>query len=162
MASIESISENLSEAVRILERAAADIGKARLAPTGKNFAAIGSALAGISAIQDRIYHQRPDLRPTVPERQPDPNLNKEQQAKVQALSSGAVRKIDELLLAHVAFEWRKVASVVGSSMTDENFNFESIPDIYLAQRVIKLVETEKLESQGNLQFMRYSEIRLTK
>ena len=35
-----------------------------------------------------------------------------------------------------------------------------VPDIYYAQRVRHLVEIGKLESQGDLHYMRYSEVRL--
>jgi hypothetical protein len=35
-----------------------------------------------------------------------------------------------------------------------------IPDIFYSQRIRELVEKKLLESQGDLQFMRYSEVRL--
>ena len=35
-----------------------------------------------------------------------------------------------------------------------------IPDVFYAQRVRKLVEDGHLEAQGNLAYMRYSEVRL--
>ena len=38
--------------------------------------------------------------------------------------------------------------------------FPNIPDIYYAQRVRRLVAVGELESQGNLEYMRYSEVRL--
>jgi hypothetical protein len=38
--------------------------------------------------------------------------------------------------------------------------FPNIPDIYYAQRLRRLVAVGELESQGNLEYMRYSEVRL--
>ena len=35
-----------------------------------------------------------------------------------------------------------------------------VPDIYYAQRVRRLVAVGELESQGNLEYMGYSEVRL--
>lgn len=35
-----------------------------------------------------------------------------------------------------------------------------IPDIYYAQGIRRLVDEKKLESQGNLSYMRYSEVPL--
>ena len=35
-----------------------------------------------------------------------------------------------------------------------------VPDGYYAQRVALLVDSGKLESQGNLEYMRFSEVRL--
>ena len=160
MPNIESINKKLLEAISVLDSAAAEIGEIRLEPKGTNLASIGSALAEISQIQYRIYQERPDLQPVEPERQPDPDLTDEQRANVRALSSDAINKIDELLLSYASVQWRKVARIVGGALADEGFTFKGIPDIYLSQRVGALVESRKLESQGNLQFMRYSEVRL--
>ena len=53
--------------------------------------------------------------------------------------------------------------VVGTTMmSDGPYRFESIPDVFYSQRVKALVENGLLESQGNLDFMRYSEVRLPK
>ena len=38
--------------------------------------------------------------------------------------------------------------------------FPNIPDVYYAQRVRRLVAVGELESQGNLEYMGYSEVRL--
>ena len=38
--------------------------------------------------------------------------------------------------------------------------FPNVPDVYYAQRVRRLVAVGELESQGNLEYMRYIEVRL--
>ena len=53
--------------------------------------------------------------------------------------------------------WR--ASSAGRSASFRRA-FPDVPDIYYAQRVRHLVEVGKLESQGDLHYMRYSEVRL--
>ena len=92
---------------------------------------------------------------------PDPPLTAEQFKIVEALSEDQIAEIDYALLANCLERWRKVAAVVGFTMTDEFMDaFECVPDIYFAERIRKLVEKGSLEARGNLHYMRYSEVRL--
>ena len=91
---------------------------------------------------------------------PDPPLTKEQQEFVDGLSPEEIERIDQALIANCAHYWRKVARVVGASMGTLHGRVVGIPDLYYAQRVAKLVSENRLEAQGNLQFMRFSEVRL--
>ena len=54
----------------------------------------------------------------------------------------------------------KVACIVGMTIGGLSEKFPNIPDVYYAQRVRRLVAVGELESQGNLEYMRYSEVRL--
>ena len=56
--------------------------------------------------------------------------------------------------------WRKVARIVGMTIGDLSERLPNVPDVYYAQRVRRLVAVGELESQGNLAYMRYSEVRL--
>ncbi len=94
------------------------------------------------------------------EHQIDPALTPEQTELVKKLSTADVEKIDKALLSNASHEWRKVARVVGATMIASENRYENIPDIYYSQRVIHLVQKGLLESQGNLNRMRFSEIRL--
>lgn len=95
--------------------------------------------------------------------EPDGPLTPEQEAVVEKLSPEDLAKIDEGLLSNCCGRWRKVAMVVGTTMmSDGPYRFENVPDVFYSQRVRALVENGLLESQGNLDFMRYSEVRLTK
>ena len=92
---------------------------------------------------------------------PDPPLTAEQQAIVSALTDEQVAEIDRALLANCIERRRKVAAVVGRTMTDQFMDrFEGVPDIYYAARIRALVERGQLESFGDLGYMRYSEVRL--
>ena len=90
---------------------------------------------------------------------PDPPLTPDQIKLIEELTDEDVKAIDEALLASISDKWRKVARVVGTAMLDYPCRVESIPDVYYSQRVQKLVEEGLLESQGNLSYMRYSEVR---
>ena len=93
-------------------------------------------------------------------REPDPPLTEEQLALVSKLSEADVKRIDNALLSNACRHWRKVARVVGTTMMEMQDRVSGIPDIYYSQRVSRLVEEGRLESQGNLAYMGFSEVRL--
>lgn len=90
----------------------------------------------------------------------DPPLTNEQQAKVNALSEAQIKAIDEAIWAAVVPEWRKMARIVGTAMTNLNDRVAGIPDIYYADRIRKLISSDRLEAQGDPSRMRYCEVRL--
>lgn len=92
--------------------------------------------------------------------EPDPSLTPEQETKVAQLSEAEVAAIDDALMGHVSQRWRKVAMVVGITMSELPERVMGIPDVYYTQRLRALVEKGRLESQGNLDYMRFSEVRL--
>ena len=91
---------------------------------------------------------------------PDPPLTPEEEAKVAQLTERELEAIDEALMWNIHHRWRKVAMVVGLTMHNLEDRVRGIPDLFYAQRVRKLVETGRVESQGNLAYMRFSEVRL--
>lgn len=90
---------------------------------------------------------------------PDAELTAEQVKLVEGLTNTEVQAIDDALLANTCGRWRKVARVVGTIMLELPCRVESIPDVYYSQRIQKLVKDGLLESQGDLSYMRYSEVR---
>lgn len=80
--------------------------------------------------------------------------------KERKLTNEELQRIDESIIDHASTEWRKVAMVVGLAMTDNQGSFENVPDFFYAERVRLLVEVGRLESQGNLESIRFSEVRL--
>jgi len=87
-------------------------------------------------------------------------MTAEQAALVASLSAAEIEAIDRALLANTLERWRKVAMVVGKTMMELEDRRPGIPDTFYAQRVRNLVEIGSLESQGNLAYMRFSEVRL--
>jgi len=90
----------------------------------------------------------------------DEPLMPEEEARVARLSQSELLEIDEALLSNVKPQWRKVAMVVGITMSSLSIRLPGIPDVFYGMRVRKLVEDGMLESQGNLARMRFSEVRL--
>jgi hypothetical protein len=90
---------------------------------------------------------------------PDPEPTPEQAQRIAMLIAEDIAEIDRRLLSHASMRQRKVSYVVGMAMTKEDDRFRGVPDIYYAKRVAELVKAGRLESQGDLRRMRYSEVR---
>ena len=155
---IESINKKLHEVLERLNEVAGEIQALPESADRTQIKNVGRSIGTILQIQNEIYGVRPDLRPVEPEPTPDPELDQQQKLFVAALDPASVKKIDELLLSFAAHNWRKVAMLVGMAMSDPS-HIKGVPDIFYAQRVRLLVENGSLESQGNLQAMRFSEVR---
>ena len=87
-------------------------------------------------------------------------MTDEQQERVNRLTAEEIQNIDDALMAGASTQFRKVARVVGIAMAVGSDNFKLVPDIFYASRVRKLVEEGRLVSEGNLEFMRFSEVKL--
>jgi len=92
--------------------------------------------------------------------QPDPPLSPEQEAVAATLSDDFIRKVDLALLSHANTSWRKAAMLVGLTMMEAELRVPGLPDLFYSRRVRRLVEAGLLEADGNLDYMRFSEVRL--
>ncbi len=91
---------------------------------------------------------------------PDGDLTEEQKIFVSNLSDEELNGVDQLILSIASYRWKKVAMLVATVMFDYPDAFDELPDVFYSSRIRKLVEEGKLESQGNLMYMRFSEVRL--
>src|SRR5215204_3197347 len=97
----------------------------------------------------------------VEDNEPDPELNDEQIKLVKKLSVDEVEDIDIALLSFARRKYyRKVAYLVGMTMSRFPIRIEGIPDIFYAQRVRRLVEKGLLVYEGDLNRMRYCEVKI--
>jgi len=68
--------------------------------------------------------------------------------------------IDETILSMAGKNWRKVAHIIGKTLNELEEAGLAASDDEVAERVKALVAGGRLESQGNLDRWRYSEVRL--
>jgi hypothetical protein len=94
------------------------------------------------------------------DKKPDGPLTPEAEAKARLLTPAQLQRIDECLLSHVSQQFRKVAYVIGQMMKEINGEFPGIPDVFYGLRIKHLAESGVIEAAGNLNRMRFSEIRL--
>jgi hypothetical protein len=97
---------------------------------------------------------------TVADFGPDSPLTPEQELRAASLTRTQLQAINEALMSNISIHWRKVAQVVGTTMDEALLRKAGLPDVFFAQRIRKLVGSNKLEYQGTLENMRYSEVRL--
>jgi len=91
---------------------------------------------------------------------PDGPMTSDESAIVSALDPDFVRKVDEALLSHAHHKSRKVAFIVARTMRDATLRLPGLSDLFYASRVKELVKQGFLIAEGNLDYMRYSEVSL--
>jgi hypothetical protein len=90
----------------------------------------------------------------------DPPLTAAQQAAADRLSEADLRTIDAALFRNLTGNYRKVALIVSLGMGSDTSFYPDIIDVFYAQRIKLMVARGLIESVGNLNRMRYSEVRL--
>lgn len=91
---------------------------------------------------------------------PDRPLSPEAEARASQLTAADLQRIDECLLSHMSHRWQKVARIIGLTMTVLYCDFPGLPDVFYGLRIKHLAESGAIEAAGNLNRMRYSEVRL--
>jgi len=103
-----------------------------------------------------IPYKTPDEEPI-----DDGPLTPEQEASAGRLTADELAMIDAAILRNCSQQFRKIARVVGLTMDEVKDAIPSLPDVFFADRVRHLVAAGKLESQGNIEAMRFGEVRLS-
>ena len=123
---------------------------------------LGRSIGLLREFQKSIFERNPHFQPAPPWQEEDEScLPKEQVEIVSKLTPEQLKEIDYGLLSFCSNKFPKVAKIVGSYMTSNSNKFDVI-DLFYAQRIEKMADLGFLEYQGNLKFMRYSEVRLAK
>lgn len=89
-----------------------------------------------------------------------PPLSAEEASAVAQLSSADVKCIDATILSCALTRWQKVAMVVSHAAKKLETKYSQLSDIYYAVRIQDMAARGRLESQGNLAYLRFSEVRL--
>jgi len=94
----------------------------------------------------------------IPQR--NPPLAAVEKSAVAKLTKADFQTIDDTILSLAEPNWRKVALVIIKTEGALTNRFPDLSYIFYAQRLIHLAHQKLLESQGNLLYMRFSEVRL--
>ncbi|WP_058934430.1 DUF3658 domain-containing protein [Roseateles depolymerans] len=114
----------------------------------------------LSTLKGPLVIQHPDLNPDRPDGPPDTDLDDEEERFAAQLSPTQVAAIDDVLLAGCGPHFRKVARIVGGALSQRTDDLGDVPLGFFATRVKALVEAGRLEAQGKLDYIRFSEVRL--
>ena len=109
-------------------------------------------------IRASAVRQCPDLETAEPF--PDTRLDAAGEEFAARITQSDLNFIDRALVENTVSSWRKVARVVGATMVTVDDQFPGISLGFYVQRVEALVQSGQLQAQGNIQFMRLSEVRL--
>lgn len=77
------------------------------------------------------------------------------------LSEAELNEIDSTIYSHTKERWQKIAMVIAKSL-DLREKYPELNDVKLLVRVHHLINSNKLESEGNIKAMRFSEVRRKK
>ena len=162
MPSDESLNKLVIEAIESLDSALTEVfelshkGSQELYQVGK----LGKAIGLLREFQSPIFEKHPEFIQAPPwQDELELILTVKQQESVSKLSEEQLKIIDNALLSYANKRFQKVAKIIATFITESNLHLSGIPDIFYAQRIEKLSSKGLLESQGNLKFMRYSEVR---
>ena len=87
-------------------------------------------------------------------------LSDEEKACFAKLTQKEVAELDDAVLSCASPRWRKVAAIVAFAMNKLGSKFPQFSEVFYAERIRVLAEQGHLESQGDLSYMRFSEVRL--
>lgn len=90
---------------------------------------------------------------------PNPPLSPEEAAAFARLSQEEVAGIDDAILSRATPHWQKVAKMVCLVEKDLAGKYPLFTYILYAERIRLLAEKGRLDSQGDLSSMRFSEVR---
>ena len=161
MNSDKVILEKVEEALKTLDDALSDVINVR--ENEYSIGKLGRAIGMLREFQSPIYDRNPDLRPLPPWHDMEvPSLTEEQMEFVSNISSEELERIDSELLSLVNEKYQKVAKIVLTYMFKNESLIPGFPDLFYGLRIRQLAEAGKIEFQGNLEFMQYSEVRALK
>ena len=83
-----------------------------------------------------------------------------EQARAAKLTEGDLRTIDECIMSNITHQFRKTAKVVALTMGDIGGYLPGLPDVFYSGRIKHLAAAGLIEAAGNLNRMRFSEVRL--
>lgn len=91
----------------------------------------------------------------------DPRMDAASQAFADALSTDDIALIDRKLLSHSVAHWRKSARVAASCLMELPEELKAIHPDFLSGRIKHLIDEGRLIHQGDLNRLRFCEIRLS-
>tara|TARA_B110000046_G_scaffold87746_1_gene95852 strand:+ start:4777 stop:5088 length:312 start_codon:yes stop_codon:yes gene_type:complete len=86
-------------------------------------------------------------------------LTKLELKRISALEKTDIKFIDDTLLSCISLKYSKQALIIIIARQKMEDTLGSIPLTYYSMRIQKMVEEDILEANGNLEYLRFSEVR---
>ncbi len=94
--------------------------------------------------------------------QPNDELTPKELGCYRSMSQSQRDEIDETIFTHVADHWKKVAWVAVQTHEVLESRFPEFSINFYAERIGYLADRGRLNSKGNVAYMRFSEVRSTR
>ena len=91
---------------------------------------------------------------------PNPPLSAKERAAAAKLTAADLQIIDSAILNNSSNRWLKVVRVVTNTEDALKSCYPDLSCLFYARRLTDLVDNGKLESKGDLDYMRFSEVRI--
>lgn len=91
---------------------------------------------------------------------PNRSISAEEQAAVSLLSDEELSAIDDCILSHCSDQFLKVARIMLHTERELAHRFPKLSHVFYTLRLRHLVGAGHLDAAGNLDYMRFSEVRL--
>jgi hypothetical protein len=127
-------------------------------PSLMHVLALAGIVLAVSAYGNAAVDEPGDGAPD--ERLPDLLPTQADLVPIGALAPAELEEIDRVLLAHATSRRQKMAMVIAQTMRELADRLPKIPFVFYGQRVRRLVRLGQLEGFGDLERMRFSEVRL--
>lgn len=125
---------------------------------GKLYWKQGGAELDIATLFGAPYLE-PDTPDAIAAEPEDGTMSEEQLTRVSKLTDDEIAQIDTSIMNHCTHQFRKLARIIFKAMDETEGSRHDIPDLFYAERIRSLVRNGQLESQGDLNKMRFSEVR---
>jgi hypothetical protein len=90
----------------------------------------------------------------------DRPMDADEEARAARLTEAELRTIDECILSNITCRFQKTARVVVLAMNAMGNRFRELPPVFYSGRIKSLAAAGVIEAAGNLNCMRFSEVRL--
>jgi hypothetical protein len=82
------------------------------------------------------------------------------QLNKRELKPADLERIDLCLMSYISDQYSKVAFIIAQAMLELHTEYPALPDMFYASRIEHLASTGVIEPAGNLDRIRFSEVRL--
>jgi len=90
----------------------------------------------------------------------NPPMSEHERAVAARLTAVELRDIDAAIIASCRPRWNKLVMVASRTSDAIGGRFPDFSDLFYCERIAQLVGRGSLEAQGDLRYMRFSEVRL--
>ncbi len=123
---------------------------------------IGRASGLLSEFQESIFQRNPEFKPPISkDNTQNTKMTNEQKEFINHISKEKLQEIDNTILSLVKDDYVKVARVIADIYSNRDMHIDGVNDILYLERIKLMVKKGLLEAQGDLNSIRFSEIKLS-